>query len=76
MQPWKRFLLIGAGLGCGFAVAGAAIIGSWLWYSSFPHAPKPWNKKAIVATYDYSDTEKVPPFQPRVAKAAVLFTPR
>jgi hypothetical protein len=57
MQTWKRFLLIGAGFGAGFAFAAAAIIGLWLWYSSIPHAPKPWNKKAIVATYDYPDTE-------------------
>jgi hypothetical protein len=58
MQTWKRFLLIGAGLGAGFAVSAAAIIGSWLWYSSIPHAPKPWNRAAIIATFDYPDTER------------------
>jgi hypothetical protein len=38
----------------------AAIIGVSLWYQNRPHPPKPWNSKAITATYDYPDTESGP----------------
>jgi hypothetical protein len=57
MPSWKRVLLIGAGFGAGFAVLAAAIIGGWIWYDGRPHPPKPWNNKAIIATFDYPDTE-------------------
>jgi hypothetical protein len=60
MPSWKRLLLTGAGFGAGFAIFTTAIIGGWIWYDSRPHAPKPWNGKAIIATFDYPDTESGP----------------
>jgi hypothetical protein len=46
-----------AAAGAGAVLAAALIIGGLLWYSSRPAPPKPWNSKAIIATFDYLDTE-------------------
>lgn len=57
MANWKRFLLIGAGFGAGVATISALILGGWMWYRSRPAKPKPWDTRAIVATFDYPATE-------------------
>jgi len=53
MQTWKIVLLRSVGFGAGFAVALCAIAGTWFWYEARPKPPKPWNKAAITAEYDY-----------------------
>jgi hypothetical protein len=30
-----------------------AVAGTWFWYAARPKPPKPWNKTAITAEYDY-----------------------
>jgi hypothetical protein len=52
MQPWKKILLRAAGFGGGFAIVAAVIIGTAVWWSGRPVKPKPWNTRAISATYD------------------------
>src|ERR1019366_6742173 len=52
MQLWQKILLRATGFGGGFAIAAAIIIRIAVWYSSRPAKPKPWNTKAITATYD------------------------
>jgi len=54
---WKRLLVFGVGAGAGFALALVAVVGMVLWYESRPTPPKPWNTKAIVASFDRLDTE-------------------
>lgn len=54
---WKRLFLIGAGWGVGTAVGLAGVIGCFIWYQGRPKPPKPWNRSAIIAEYDYVDTE-------------------
>jgi hypothetical protein len=54
MPTWKLVLLRTAGFGGGFALVLSAVIGGWVWYSGRPKAPKPWNKQAITAEYDYA----------------------
>jgi hypothetical protein len=59
-MDWKRTLLIGAGWGLGTAVGLAAVAGAFIWYESRPKPPtppKPWDTSAIVADYNYVDTE-------------------
>jgi hypothetical protein len=53
VPTWKRILLRSAGFGAGFAVIVCAVIGGAIWYSERPKPPKPWNKQAITAEYDY-----------------------
>jgi hypothetical protein len=57
MDNWKRIAIRAAGFGTGFAIAAAVIVGAVVWGSSRPPKPKPWNTKAITATYDTLDTE-------------------
>lgn len=57
MENWKRALLRAAGFGAGFALAGAIILGGFVWWSSRPKKPKPWNEAAITAKYDSSGVE-------------------
>jgi len=57
MPKWKRFLLIGAGFGAGFAAISALIFGGWTWYLSRPVKPKPWDSNEIVATFEFLGTE-------------------
>jgi len=57
MDGWKKILFRAAGFGIGFALLSAIIIGSALWWSSRPVKPKPWNTKAITATFDTLNTE-------------------
>src|SRR5437016_2221674 len=64
MVGWKKIVLMAAGFGGGFAVAMAAIVGGWVWYQGRPAKPKPWDAKAIVATFDYPDTESGDPEGP------------
>ena len=54
MAPWKKALLTAVGFGFGFAVAAALIVGIWSWYRNLPVKPRPWNEKAIVASFDYA----------------------
>jgi hypothetical protein len=57
MASVRRLVIISVSAGAGFALALAIIAGATLWYSSRPERPKPWNSKAIVATFDYPDVE-------------------
>lgn len=57
MHSWKKIVLISAAVGAGFAIMGTLIVGVFLWYSSRPKAPTPWDTNKITATFDYIDTE-------------------
>ncbi|MGB8477909.1 MAG: hypothetical protein WCE63_03590 [Acidobacteriaceae bacterium] len=57
MENWKKLLLRAAGFGAGFAVIAGVILGGALWWSSRPPRPKPWDEKAITASYEGLDTE-------------------
>ena len=57
MVAWKKFVLMAAGVGGGFAVVIASIAGVWTWYHGRPTKPTPWDPRAIVATYQYPDIE-------------------
>lgn len=57
MAGWKKIVLMAAGFGGGFALVLVAVAGCWLWYQGRPAKPKPWDAKAIVATFDYPDTK-------------------
>lgn len=57
MENWKKILLRAAGFGAGFAVITAVIVVFVLWWSSRPPRPKPWDDKAITASYESLDTE-------------------
>lgn len=61
LRRWQTVLLMAAGFGGGFAVIMAAIVGGWVWHESRPTKPKPWDAKAIVATFDYPETESGEP---------------
>jgi hypothetical protein len=52
MPVWKKILLWGFSVGGGLAVAGALILGGFVWYSSRPSKPQPWNKAAIKVTFE------------------------
>jgi hypothetical protein len=53
MPLWKKILLRSVGFGAGFALMLCAVVGVWVWYTERPKPPKPWNKQAITAQYDY-----------------------
>ena len=57
MASWKRLLVFGAGAGTGFAVTLAVIVGALLWRESRPKPPKPWDTKAITASFGSIGTE-------------------
>ena len=57
MAPWKKILLRATGVGAGFAIVAAIILSTVLWWSSLPPKQKPWDDKAIVASYEDLDTE-------------------
>jgi hypothetical protein len=61
MVGWKKLVLTAGGFGAGFAVVMASIVGVWVWYQGRSAKPKPWDAKAIVATFDYPDTESGEP---------------
>lgn len=48
MTTWKRFAVIAAGFGAGFAICACIVAGAAYWYST---RPKPWNKNALKATF-------------------------
>jgi hypothetical protein len=48
MDTWKRILLRAAGVGGGFALVAAVILGIVVWWSGRPAKPKPWNTQAIT----------------------------
>ncbi len=47
----KRLILRSAAFGVGFAAALSLIVGGWNLYANRPKPPKPWNNRAITATY-------------------------
>ena len=51
-ESWKKWFWRSAGFGAGFAILLVMLIGGWAWYISRPARPKPWNTKAIKASYD------------------------
>ena len=57
MENWKKFLVRAVGFGAGFAVITAVIVVFVLWWSSHPPRPKPWDDRAIAASYESLDTE-------------------
>jgi hypothetical protein len=57
VETWKKVALRAAGFGAGSAVAGGIIIGACLWWTSRPIKPKPWNSKAITASFERLMTE-------------------
>lgn len=57
MSTLKRWAITGASFGAGLAVTLSLIAGVYSLYASKPNPPKPWNTRAITATYDYIDTE-------------------
>lgn len=48
---WKRWFAIGAGFGAGAVVTAFLTTAIVIWYSNQPATARPWNKKAITATY-------------------------
>jgi hypothetical protein len=54
---WKRLFIKGAGFGVGFALMLAILAGVGIWYWNRPKPPKPWNKQAIKAEFNYPQTE-------------------
>jgi hypothetical protein len=48
MDNWKRILLRAAGVGGGFAVVAAVILGIAVWWLGRPAVSKPWNTQAIT----------------------------
>jgi len=59
MASLKRLAIVSASLGAGAVVMSAVLVALFTWYSSRPNPPKPWDAKAITATFDYPETEKV-----------------
>jgi hypothetical protein len=57
MENWKKVAIRAAGFGAGFALLASVILGTVLWWSSRPPKQKPWDDKAIVASYESLDTE-------------------
>jgi len=45
------------GISSGVCLVLVMAIGAVLWYSSIPSRPKPWDTKAVTASYDYVSTE-------------------
>lgn len=50
LSDWKAVLLKSVGVGVGFALTLAAIVGIVIWNSGRPKPEKPWNQAAIKAT--------------------------
>ena len=48
---WKRLFIKAAGLGAGFAVMLCLIVSGWIWYSSRPKPPRPWDKTSVAGKY-------------------------
>jgi hypothetical protein len=57
MENWKKVAIRAAGFGAGFALVAFVILGTVLWWLSRPPKQKPWDDKAIVASYESLDTE-------------------
>jgi hypothetical protein len=57
MESWKKLAIRAVGFGAGFALVALVIFGAMLWWSSRPPKQKPWNDKAIEASYESLDTE-------------------
>jgi hypothetical protein len=55
MPAWKRILLKSTGVGLGIGFGWALAFGLYVWYSSRPVQPKPWNSAAITANFLYAD---------------------
>ena len=55
MPTWKRILLKSLGVGVGIGIGLALAVGVYAWYSSRPVAQKPWDSKAISATFLTAD---------------------
>jgi hypothetical protein len=51
MDAWKRILLKSLGIGIGIGIGLALAVGFYLWYSSRPVPPKPWDAAAITANF-------------------------
>jgi len=51
MQNWQKIFIRSAGFGSGFAVIVVSFIVIWMYYTSLPKKPKPWDDTAIVTTY-------------------------
>jgi hypothetical protein len=51
MPTWKKILIKAAGFGAGFAIVSAIVLFIFVWWSSRPVKPKPWNTEAITAIY-------------------------
>lgn len=51
MDNWKRILLKAAGIGAGFSITAAIILGICVWWSSRPEKQKPLDPHAITATF-------------------------
>jgi hypothetical protein len=56
MDTWKRILLKFVGMGLGIGIGLALAVGFYVWHSSRPVPPKPWDSAAITATFLYADT--------------------
>jgi hypothetical protein len=57
MGTWKKILLWAVGIGAGFAITAALIVGGFMWWSNRPPKPKPWNQNAITAKFDTLDVQ-------------------
>ncbi|SRR5260221_2277886 len=49
---WKRLFIKTAGFGAGAALVLAVVAGVGIWYMNRPKPPKPWDTKAITATFN------------------------
>jgi hypothetical protein len=56
MPTWKRILLKSIGVGLGLGVGLTLTVGFYVWYSSRPVRPKPWDSATITANFLYADT--------------------
>jgi hypothetical protein len=52
INSWKRIAIRSFFGGVGVAVTLGIITGGAIWYDSRPKPPKPWNTKAVTATWD------------------------
>jgi hypothetical protein len=57
MVAWKRVAFFGVAFGSAFALVAAGLLAGYSWYHS---RQKPWNERAIQATFDYVGTEEIP----------------
>jgi len=57
MEEWKKLAIRAAGFGAASVIIAALLIGSFAWWSRRPVKPKPWNNKAITASFEAMDTE-------------------